>query len=166
MRFRPALFALLLAFGVVPMAGTVARAQTEAPVVTTAYETTARWLFDLYLNQSIRLTVANSAQKRPDAPAILTPQLAAIARVLERHRADFAAAMGAPLRGQFSAPEIAAFSARLSKPPVDLDEPTRQKLIAVDADFRRDHQRIIRAMTFDLGSIVAEALAAVPVRQN
>ncbi len=165
---RTVALAVVLAFHAMPvLCSTGARAQVEAPAVSAAYDTVGRWLFELYLNQSIRLTVANMAQARPDATAVLAPQMPAIAKVLDRHREDFTRAMRDPLRAHFGPGEVTAFAVRLAKPPLDLDEATRTRLIAVDADFRRDGQKAIRAITYDLGTIVAEALAAVPpTRQN
>jgi hypothetical protein len=139
----------------------------ESQVVRDAYEAVSRWLFDLYLNQSIRLTVANVSQARPDAPSVLGPQVPAIAKVLDRHRVEFVRAMQPPLRAHFSPTDVTAFAARLAKPNIELDDATRTRLIAVDGDFRRDSQKAIRALTFDLGTLVAEALAAAPAnRQN
>jgi hypothetical protein len=159
-----------LALGAVAAPGLApqrARAQTESPAVSAAYDTVGRWLFDLYLSQSIRLTVANVTQTRPDAQAVLGPQMPAIAKVLDRHREDFERAMQPQLRAHFTPADVTAFAARLAKPPLDLDTATRSRLIAVDADFRRDGQKAIRALTFDLGTIVADALAAAPPnRQN
>ncbi len=144
-----------------------ARAQAESQPTAAAYDAIGRWLFDLYLNQSIRLTVANVAQARPDAPVVLGPQMPAIAKVLDRHRDDFIRAMRDPLRAHFNHSDAATFATRLAKPPIDIDDTTRARLVAVDADFRRDGQKAIRAITFDLGIIVTDALAAAPAsRQN
>jgi hypothetical protein len=142
-------------------------AHAETPVATGHYSSVAQWLFDLYLNQSIRLTVANAGQAHPRVTQVLSPQMSAFARVLDRHRAPFVEAMQQPLRGHFGELEIAALAARLARQPVDLDEAARTRLIAVDQEFRRNGQTVIRAMTHDLGLLVSEALAAAPpIKQN
>ncbi len=164
---RVALFGLTVTAGAAFAQPSIAQAQTEATAISAAYETVGRWLFELYLNQSIRLTVANIAQTRPDAPTVLAPQIPAIARLLDRHRDDFVRAMHEPMRVHLTPTDAVAFAMRLAKPPVELDDAMRNRLIAVDSVFRRDGQKAIRAITFDLGTIVAEALAAAPPnRQN
>lgn len=143
----------------------MARAETAA--ATGHYTDAAQWLFDLYLNQSIRLTIANAGQAHPKVVEVLGPQMPAMVRVLARHRAAFVDAMQQPLRGQFGEPEIAVLAARIARPPIELDDASRTRLIAVDQEFRRDSQKVIRGITHDLGLLVSEALAAAPpVKQN
>lgn len=165
---RAALIAVLVLGGPCGIAAPWhATAQAETAAASAAYDGVARWLFDLYLSQSIRLTVATVSQARPEASAVIGPQVPAITKVLDRHRQEFVSAMQQPLRAHFNATEAAALAERVTKQPLDLDQATLQRLVQVDADFRRDGQKTIRALTFDLGSIVAEALSAnPPSRQN
>ena len=145
----------------------VSAAHAETPAATRHYTDVGQWLFDLYLNQSIRMTVANAGQTHPKVTQVLAPQMPAFARVLARHRASFVETMQQPLRGHFGETEIAALAARVARQPVELDEASRTRLIAVDQEFRRDGQTVIRAITHDLGLLVSEALAdAPPIKQN
>ena len=156
----------MLALPPVVTGGHVTPARAETLAATGHYTAVAAWLFDLYLNRSIQLTVANAGQTHPRVFEVLTPQMPAMARVLSRHRTPFVEAMQQPLRGQFSETEIAALAARVARNPIELDDASRSKLIAVDQDFRRDHQTVIRAITHDLGLLVSEALAAVPANKQ
>jgi hypothetical protein len=134
-----------------------AQAGTEA-----AYRDVASWLFDLYLERSVQLSVFNLQRVRPGADRVLAPKLPAMVRVLSRHRDAFIEAMDRALREHVPPDVAAALAVRVRTPPVDLDEMTRTQLIAVDSEFRREAQSVIRALTADLGSMMDDALASAP----
>ena len=142
-------------------------ARAETPAATGHYTDAAHWLFDLYLNQSIRLTIAKAGQAHPKIIEVLTPQMPAMVRVLDRHRSPFVEAMQQPLRGHFNEAEIATLTTRVVRQQLALDDASRTRLIAVDQEFRRESQKVIRGITHDLGLLVSEALAAAPpIKQN
>lgn len=155
--------------GLLALASAVAAgpAWPQGPAVDGAYADVAAWLFDLYIGQSIRLTLQQAARQRPGADTELARHAPVMARVLERHRAPFASAMTQALREAIGDGAIRDVQARARRTPSDLDEATRQRLVATDQVFRRDHQGVIRAITSDLGLMVAEALSGTaPSPQN
>jgi hypothetical protein len=124
-----------------------------------AYDHVANWLFELYLNRSIQLSVFNANQMRPGADRVLAPQMPAIAKILERHRARFVAAILPPLQLHIPAQDIAKLQTATKSEPVQLDETARTRLIEVDGEFRREQQAVIRSLTADLNVVIGEALS-------
>jgi hypothetical protein len=134
-----------------------ARAQTAA---SSAYQTAGEWLFELYAGQSVRLSVANALRQRPPGTEqVLTATLPVMVKALERHRAAFVAAMIGPLQSHFDASSIGPLLAAAKTSPPILDEEQRRRLFEVDADFRRDQQAVIGAMTLDIGLMIAATLS-------
>jgi hypothetical protein len=134
----------------------------QATAADAAYRAVAEWLFDLYLERSIQLSVFNVQRLQPGADRLIAPKLPAMVSILARHREPFATAMDRALRQHLPLDVATALAERVRRPPVDLDEATRTHLIAVDSEFRRESQSIIRAVTSDLGGMIDEALAAAP----
>jgi hypothetical protein len=156
-RLRPVVAALLV-MNFWLSAPSPVRAQTSEP----AYARVADWLFDLYVGQSIQLTLFNASKSRPGADGLLAPHIPAMTRFMERHRATFIAAMQPPLHEHLPAPEIDALAKLTATPKFELDDATRTRLTNVDEQFRRDAQAVIRAMTIDIGLIINDTLAQMP----
>ncbi len=150
---RVALLTSIACFGLVLTLSAPTRAQDLA------YAHVANWLFELYLNRSIQLSVFNANQIRPGAQTLLAPQIPAMAKVLERHRERFVAALLPPLQMHVPAQEIAKLQSTTQSEPVQLDDTARTRLIEVDGEFRREQQAVIRALTADLNVVIGEALA-------
>jgi hypothetical protein len=136
-----------------------AAAQTQTQTDAT-YRAVAHWLFDLYLQRSIELTIFNATRAQPAAQDVLVPRLPAMRAILARHREPFAAAIDRPLRTHVSVDAASQLAKRIASPTPVLDDAMRERLTAVDAEFRRDSQSVIRAITADLGTMVADTLAA------
>jgi hypothetical protein len=124
-----------------------------------AYAAISAWLFDLYLQRSAQLTIANAARSLPGAVDVLQPRVPAMLAVLARHRDGFDVAMQRALRAQMPAATALALQRNLAVTPVPLDAATRGSLLAVDAEFRREAQVVIGAITGDLASMVADTLS-------
>jgi hypothetical protein len=132
----------------------------QPSAVQPAYRQAATWLFDLYAGQSVRLSIANAIRNRPPGTEqVLAPQLPIMVTALARHRDAFIMAMARPLQAQFNTAEIASLLQQATSEPLALDDVTRQKLVEVDADFRRESQTVIRAMTTDIGLMIATSLS-------
>jgi hypothetical protein len=156
-----ALLGLVLAWAlIVP---TLLRAQPAT--ADAAYADVANWLFDLYLNRSIQISVVNANRLRPGAEQLLQPQMPAMARVLDRHREPFVAALRPALQLHVPMQEITKLQAATQTASVELDDEARARLVEVDQEFRREQQSVIRALTGDLNVVIGEALAQAKTQQ-
>jgi hypothetical protein len=154
------LLALTVATALPAVALHVRPTHAEQAAATQAYADVAAWLFELYLDRSLTLTIASAARQRPGAEQVLVSRSEAITGVMQRHRDGFIAAMQQPLRSELPEVVIADLHRRILKQPADLDDASRARLIAVDSHFRRDAQAVILAMTNDLTLMISDALAS------
>jgi hypothetical protein len=152
----------LLALCLVSWASLPVRAQSPPD---RAYGQVANWLFELYLNRSIQLSVFNANQIRPGAEQVLAPQMQTMAVFLNRHRGAFVAAILPALQSHVPPTEIGRLEAVTQVQPLQLDDAARARLIEVDQEFRRDQQSVIRALTADLNVVIGDALAQAKVPQ-
>jgi hypothetical protein len=131
-----------------------------------AYTQIAHWLFDRYVEQAIAITRHNAAQKIRGAAEVIDKEAPALTRFLGRHRDAFTAELMRPLKSAVApgdAPRIAAMVA--TRPPT-LDKPALDALREVDLDFRRNSQRVLRAMTFEVDLLVEQVLENLLTPKN
>lgn len=147
------------------LAGTIAGAAIgvapgAAMAATAAHRSLAEALFDLYAAQSVRLSITNAARQRPPGTAeTLAPHVPAILRQLARHREPFADAMARALAVHVPEPDAGRIRDAVTSTPPTLDDRQRQMLLEADAEFRREAQAVIGAITADIALMIATTLA-------
>jgi hypothetical protein len=142
-RRRALLFALLLP------------ACAAAPLATSAtaaadYGRVADWLFDQYVLQAVTVARFNADRVRPEAGQAIDAERPQLLRFLDRHRPAFLQALAPIVREHLPEADAAVLAARIATPPVRLEPQLMTRLAAIDADFRQNEQRVLRAMTFEL----------------
>lgn len=142
--------------GALPAGATGAVAQTATDAV---YASIAAALFERYVEGAIGATVRNAARARPEAEAVLIEETPRLRAFLGKHQVAFTAAMLPGLAQQVPAGDAEALAARLKAVPLVLDAVSGQRLIEADAEFRRNGQAVLRAMTVELDLVVARVLA-------
>jgi hypothetical protein len=125
-----------------------------------AHQDVASALFELYAAQSVRLSITNAIRQRPPGTdAVLAPQAPAMLRALERHRAAFLVPMSRAVAAHVPGTLLPSLTAALQTSPPTLDDQHRRLLFDVDAEFRREAQAVIGAMTTDIALMIAATLA-------
>jgi hypothetical protein len=120
----------------------------------------AATLFELYAAQSVRLSISNAARQRPPGTdAVLAPHAPAMLRALDRHRTAFLSAMNRALAAHVPDAQMPILKTALQTSPPALDAEQRRLLFEVDAEFRREAQPVIGAMTTDIALMIATTLA-------
>jgi hypothetical protein len=156
-RGHPAL-TVLRAVGVAWLLAIGSAPRLAAGTAETDYARLAGWLFDQYLVQAVTLTRHSAERLSPSAGQAIDAQRPQLLRFLERHRSSFLQALTPILRSNVPEADAARIAARVEAPPVRLDPREMSQLAAVDAAFRQNEQRILRAMTFELNLIADQIL--------
>ncbi len=131
-----------------------------------AYTRIAHWLFERYLDQAIAITRHNAGQKISGADEAIAKEAPALKRFLGRHRDGVVAELLRPLREIVPESEAGAVAGKVTATPPAIDPQTLKLLRDVDLDFRRNSQRVLRAMTFELDLLVEQVLESLLQPKN
>jgi hypothetical protein len=148
--------ALVIALTAASLAPARAPAQTTADV---AYDEVAAWLFQRYGDGVLGVVRRKVVDEKPAAEAVLAAELPRLKEFLAKHRDAFMAVMAPALREHVPEAEIAALAARVRIVPLALDAGMGRRLLAVDADFQRNGQTLLRTMAYELDIVVEQMLA-------
>ena len=114
----------------------------------------AGWLFDNYVEQQIEAAAKRALGRDPSIAAGILRNKVALTGALVRHRAVFEASIAPAIDANFKTDEIARLETVLREitagREAGLSEAQRQGLTALDSDFRRNAQTVIRAVCVPL----------------
>lgn len=118
------------------------------------------WLFEHYITQQIEIAAQRIGARDGAKAQDILKSRAVMARALERHRGAFEATIAPAIASNFGDRDIDGLLATLQAISADreakLSDVQRQGLGAMDAEFRRNGQAVIRAVAVDLETLVVE----------
>ena len=133
-------------------AGALAQAGTTAALTA--------WLFDNYMEQQIDAAAKRAVSRDPALAAAILKSRAALAGSLARHRGVFESTIAPAIDANFKAQELPGLDKALREinagREAGLTDAQRQGLAALDEDFRRNGQSVIRAVAIDVEALVLE----------
>ena len=120
----------------------------------------AAWLFDHYVEQQIDAAAKRAVSRDPALAAAILKSRAALAGSLARHRGPFESNIAPAIDANFKAQELPGLDKALrdinAGREAGLTDAQRQGLAALDEDFRRNGQSVIRAVAIDVEALVLE----------
>lgn len=119
-------------------------------------EQIAAWFFERYLLQSINVARFNAARVSEDASKAVESETPSLQRFLAKHRPAFVAALLPIIDAQVPAGETATVAQEVTSDGTKLSARTREWLVAIDDEFQKNDQRLLRAMAYELNVLVEQ----------
>lgn len=124
-------------------------------------ERIAGWFFERYLLQSINVMRFNAQQMSADAGKAFDDEAPSLQRFLTRHRPAFLAALVPLVESSIAAPERPIIAREVESEGSKISEHTREMLLAIDDEFQKSEQKLLRAMSYELGVLAEQILAKI-----
>jgi len=119
-------------------------------------EQIAAWFFERYLLQSINVARFNAGRISADASKAVEAETPSLQRFLAKHRPAFVAALLPIIDAQVPAGETATVAQEVTSDGTKLSTRTREWLVAIDDEFQKNQQRLLRAMAYELNVLVEQ----------
>lgn len=150
---RAVLSALIGTAGIAALPAT-ALADTEA-------EQIAAWFFERYLLQSISVVRFNVSQVSEEAGKVVEQEAPSLHRFLTKHRPAFTAALVPLIGREIPTAEMATVAREVTSDGSMISPATRVRLVAIDEEFQKGEQRLLRALSYELGVLVEQIVANI-----
>ncbi len=145
---RRALFGAFLAAAAVRSVGSALAAGDAEQI--------AAWFFERYLLQSIGVARFNAERISAEASKAVESETPSLQRFLTKHRPAFVAALLPKIDALVPAGETATVAREVASEGTKISARTREWLVAIDDDFQKNEQRLLRAMAYELNVIVEQ----------
>lgn len=124
-------------------------------------EQIAAWFFERYLLQSISVVRFNAAQSSEEAGKVVEREAPSLHRFLTKHRPAFVAALIPLIEREVPAAELATIAREVTSEDPKISTKSRERLVAIDEEFQRNEQKVLRALGYELGVLVEQIVATI-----
>lgn len=124
-------------------------------------EQIAAWFFERYLLQTISVVRFNVSQVSEEAGKAVEQEAPSLQRFLSKHRPAFMTALVPLIEREIPVGEISAIASEVSSEDSKISAKTRERLVVVDEEFQKSEQKLLRALSYELGVLVERIVANI-----